>query len=562
MTQLSAGDAINQLNRTEIGGVPAVWVPGRPEVLRVSLCFRAGMTDLDLPRHGWLHLLEHLALHGRDGISLQVNGEVSLLGLRFDAAGDPAEVTAFFRELCAWLADPQLGDLEHEARVLRAESGQRPVGATARHLLWRYGARGPGVAAYEEFGLHRVAPIELIALARSVFTAGNAICALNGEPPSGLELPLSAGPRRPVPLAVPCEQIMPAAFRDPVGGVGLSGLVDRSTAATVFHRVLSRELQKEIRHSTGTGYSAWSDYESVDAESAVITAGIDVLLEARSGLTGRVTRLVRRLAEQGVAESELAEELLLIRRSMREDPRAYWKPWAAARAELSGLSSDPDGYDAELAAVTVDDIRRVAQQLSRTLLIGIDAGTNPETLPLLDCPTVDTVPDGGSIHPALNKQAGEEQIRFSGGAAHLRRDRRFISAEPATAAAVLARPDGRRTIIRPDGYQLDIEPTLWRDGAGLVRAVDEATPEPVRVPLPSRPADQIPRPPATRRSWDLDRIRSLFDGTVAQLFVGLLIVGGVVAAVVDSHAQIPPIAPIVAGGLLLRLLAAQRHKKK
>jgi hypothetical protein len=31
-----------------------------------SLSFRCGMSDLPLTQHGWMHLPEHLALHGED----------------------------------------------------------------------------------------------------------------------------------------------------------------------------------------------------------------------------------------------------------------------------------------------------------------------------------------------------------------------------------------------------------------------------------------------------------------------------------------------------------------
>ncbi|MFK4084868.1 hypothetical protein ACI2LF_12200 [Kribbella sp. NPDC020789] len=67
-----------KLRATEVDGVPVYWLPG-PGVLRAGLWFRARMVDERLPTHGWLHLLEHLALHGRHSIRTPVNGHVSLL---------------------------------------------------------------------------------------------------------------------------------------------------------------------------------------------------------------------------------------------------------------------------------------------------------------------------------------------------------------------------------------------------------------------------------------------------------------------------------------------------
>jgi hypothetical protein len=113
------------LHCTEIDGVPAYWVAGTgpdresSDELRASLWFRAGMADLPLVQHGWLHLLEHSALHGEDLIRRPVNGQVGLLHTAFHVQGSPTDVSAFLTRLCAWLADPRLDALEHERRVLR-----------------------------------------------------------------------------------------------------------------------------------------------------------------------------------------------------------------------------------------------------------------------------------------------------------------------------------------------------------------------------------------------------------------------------------------------------------
>ncbi|HEY6743325.1 MAG TPA: hypothetical protein VI110_13280, partial [Lapillicoccus sp.] len=53
------------VNNAVIDGVQTYWVDtGRP-TLTASLTFRQGQVDESLPKRGWTHLIEHLAL--RDG---------------------------------------------------------------------------------------------------------------------------------------------------------------------------------------------------------------------------------------------------------------------------------------------------------------------------------------------------------------------------------------------------------------------------------------------------------------------------------------------------------------
>ena len=65
------------VRETVVDGVRTMWVDsGRPTLL-ATLMFRAGRADEVLTTAGWLHLLEHLALHGLHRGSLAVNGSVA-----------------------------------------------------------------------------------------------------------------------------------------------------------------------------------------------------------------------------------------------------------------------------------------------------------------------------------------------------------------------------------------------------------------------------------------------------------------------------------------------------
>ena len=76
-----------ELRHTDVDGVRCFWVEtGRP-TLAGALFFRHGMVDEPLAESGWLHVLEHLALHGRGGGALHVNGSVTPLHTSFDVHG-------------------------------------------------------------------------------------------------------------------------------------------------------------------------------------------------------------------------------------------------------------------------------------------------------------------------------------------------------------------------------------------------------------------------------------------------------------------------------------------
>ena len=85
------------VRESEVDGVPCFWVEtGRP-TLAARLLFRQGMADEPLHESGWLHLLEHMALHGTGSGSLHVNGSVSPLISTFDTHGPAGEVARHSR---------------------------------------------------------------------------------------------------------------------------------------------------------------------------------------------------------------------------------------------------------------------------------------------------------------------------------------------------------------------------------------------------------------------------------------------------------------------------------
>lgn len=491
--------AEGNLARTEVDGIPTYWVRGSG-TLRASLVFRIGMVDETLPTRGWLHLLEHLALHGRESIRTPVNGRVSLLSTSFDVEGGPDEVSAFLRDLCRWFTDPDLTPLDHELRVLRAEDANRPASSLGSHLMWRYGATGPGLAAYDELGLYRAGPDELRELVRRAFTAGNAALALSGEPPAGLELPLPAGPRLHAPRAIACEQPMPASFAGDPGLVGLSGALPRSAAATAMMRALRRALHADLR-AAATGYSAIGGYDLVDAEQAVVYVAMDVLPEGSPGLVAKAADLVRRLRDDGISEQDLRDDVQRELAALDEDPSGRWQPFVAAGdALLGGPGTDRIRLAAELRELRVIDVRSAAAEFWHRLLVSAGPDASHGVLPYLDSiPNRQTfaVTDGWHFlaagHPADRSRLviGRHAAAVSGSAVE-------VTARYDETAALLAFADGGRRLIRRDGYQLSIEPAAWQRGTTATELVDAAVPAELTVRLPARPPELLPSPPPRR----------------------------------------------------------------
>jgi hypothetical protein len=62
-------------------------------------------------------------------------------------------------------------------------------------------------------------------------------------------------------------------------------------------------------------------------------------------------------------------------------------------------------------------------------------------------------------------------------------------------AAMTTRPDGARCLTGLDGFGVAVEPTLYGEvTAERIAVLDKAVPAAAVVPLPARPAEEIPQP--------------------------------------------------------------------
>lgn len=510
------------MQRTEIDGVTCFWVDSGRPTLAAWLLFRIGSADEPVAESGWLHLLEHSALHGRGGGALHVNGFVAPLVTGFDTHGPTDLVTRHLREVTAWLAAPDLSDLDRERNVLRAEAELRG-GPAVRLLGWRYGARGPGVVAMGENGLGRATPELLVERSRQVFTRGNAVLVLDGPPPPDLALTLPPGDLLPVSPAVPCDGPVPGWYADPAGLV-VSGVVPRSPASTVLPDVLERALRSAYRDTAGAAYAPWATYEAVDEGHAVVIAGTDVSREhyPRLGLTA--LDIVRNLSLDGPAEGHLPE-IVASRTQTLNDP--YNSVAVAARAahdHLRGRASltKEDLLD-ELHCVTSEDIREVAWDFRKTLLVGIPDASFP-------VPKTDRI-----LQPRNEGWVTGRRFRhraWPAESAYLvvdRHDAHFV-AEPEhqcyhadDVEGILAFADGGRHLITRDGWGLTVEPDEWRGGEELVSALDAMVPRERHLPMPARDGLTPPARVSFLKRWWVARKRPLSPIALAVLGVVLML---------------------------------------
>jgi hypothetical protein len=120
--------------------------------------FRVGRFDETLPNGGITHLVEHLTFASMPRPSYQFNAEVNgrFTAFYVDSANG-LDVADFVAAVCHGLTANHESRLEQEKRILRTEALSRGgAGALGRCLTERYGATGPGLLGYEEYGLRHM----------------------------------------------------------------------------------------------------------------------------------------------------------------------------------------------------------------------------------------------------------------------------------------------------------------------------------------------------------------------------------------------------------------------
>ncbi|MFT3887515.1 MAG: hypothetical protein QM713_05035 [Arachnia sp.] len=479
----------------EFDGVRTFHVPTPRPTLHAVLRFRAGMVDETLPTSGWLHLLEHLALHDMGTATLAVQGTTELLTTTFQFDGPPEEVSEALQRLTAWFADPDLSRAEHESGVLQAEARLRRGSAAGRALGERYGAVGPGLASYDEPGLARAEQAALRELCARVFTRGNATLALYGSPPDGLRLNLPGGQLQPIPVAVETPDPRPAGYRISPGGFVLSGVIDRGHVP--LSSLLARAINEVFRTMDGVAYAPWSSYEAVDRMQAVVFGGADVPDELGPQLVKSIRRATALLHDRDWTRKAIDEMRARARQEAQDERTAGVLPARAGHAYLTGqpIVASIDDMLEETLSPDAEALSRAVARFEGSLLMGVGPSVEwKQRMPMSTQPT-EKLAVAGATHRARGWPMETSFLAVDVDGVSAGSDSTHVVAPFAALAGVLTYPDGARTLIKRDGWYLHVEPTLWADGQKAIAAIDATVPSSITLPMPARRADEIPSPP-------------------------------------------------------------------
>ncbi|MER6344447.1 M16 family metallopeptidase [Streptomyces sp. NPDC001595] len=491
-------DALSGLvSHTTTQGVPTLYAPAQGEIT-AGLFFRVGRADETLATSGITHLVEHLALH-RLGLSdLHHNGTTANVYTLFHVTGGEEEVVAHLNAVCAALRDLPLDRLETEKEILRTEAAGRGQGPSSQLPLWRYGARGHGLSSYRELGTWSLTPDQVRHWAETRFTRDNAVLWITSDHvPEGLDLTLPAGSRIPAPAPTCALPVTPAYIHGDDGHVVLTSVLRRTTAAAVFADVLGRALFQDLRQEGGYSYTAEADYSPRDADFATLTAYADALPRKQDAVVGGFVDTLARLRAGRIEQAELdAVRGKILKMYDVPDLGAAALPSYALSLLLGHRVLSPEGHRAELAAVTVEDLREVAREAWDSALLQVP-GRGADWAGFTLAPQYSADALTGTRHSSLEDERvtlviGAEGVSLltPGGPVTVRYD---------ACAAMSARPDGSRVLTGHDGFSVTVEPTLYK---GLtperIAALDAAVPPGAVVRLPARDPEDIPRPSERR----------------------------------------------------------------
>ena len=499
---------------SEINGVPVFWQEA-PGPLTAGLVFGCGTRDETFMTIGVTHLVEHLVMSTLPRTHHDSSATVDLFTTEFVATGRPDQVVAFLRTVCAGISAIPVDRLPQEVGVLDAEDGMATRPTAAALLTRRFGARDVGLETYAGPGLRQLSAADVTAHAARFFVAGNAALWLTGPPPDGLELRLPPGERVRRAEPAPARQDGPRWSREPVdaSGVLLSG--ERDAAWNIAMSVLAERVREDARHQRGLSYEVFGDIFTTGPLRREYLIGAD----ARPGEDGAVAEILwehlRRLAEGGPTDAELAHEKEGFVETY-DDPR-----WAASEVALQARAAvldaprtTPEERLREVAEVTREDVAAAVAGALPTALVAVPYGVTP-SLPGMSeggCPRMTGSPFGREF-------SMKTLVRLLAGT--LRPSRLYVS----TSGIALRHPDGdthetafadvigieydgeMRKVFGANGCVLHVVPTAYRDDDVISAALDQFVPAALRfargggpVPAPSS-LDAIAQTLAERPKW-------------------------------------------------------------
>jgi hypothetical protein len=464
---------IPAVERTWVDGVPVLRAGSASGRNAAALVFRVGHFDEALPSAGITHLVEHLALGGTPKAPYQFNAAVSgRFTAFFMESPDPADTADFVATVCRGLATDSSASLDREKRILRTEAASRGgAGALGLCLNERYGATGPGLTAYEEYGLRRLGWPEIDTWRRRWFVAGNAVLWIHGTIPYGLRIALPSGPAPAAPPLRPMATRLPGFVMAGGGGIGMSLAGRQSVAASVTLDILQERMKQVLRHDYGLSYGVTAASEPLDSDITHTWLVADALPEQVPMVAHTMLATFEALAEDGGTGAEVGDYARRLR-------AAYESPSGPAivlhRQAQNILSARPVREAGEvLRAVSEVDKKAVSEVAGELLgqaivatpqLIPAVQGRMPR-LPLWSAQTI-TGAEFRSQHSGATLTVGRQGVMLTveGG--------QHVTVRAGATAALLRWNDSKRALIGTDGFAVQLDPAEWQDGADALRSID------------------------------------------------------------------------------------------
>lgn len=529
------------VTRTTLDGVPLLMAPAVDGRIAGGMIFRVGQAHENLAIRGISHLCEHLALHELAEQNVHHNGETGDVHTQFFSVGSAAKVTEFFRSVCQSLTSPPLARLEVEKAILETEGASRSGNALR---IYRFGARGFGLAGYPELGLPNLGVDHVRHWLATFFTRGNAIAWLAAdEIPPGLRIELADGPLQPLPQVTNELPRTPAWIPGSGGPVVVNGLVPRRVAGRVFTQVVDRAVFRDLRQKGGYSYQAGADYSPLNDELASVTVVADVLDSKRDAVSGAMVDSLARLRWGGITQQEFE-------RAREDGIEALSHPQvnslslpSRALDELLGVPENSvEEALAKYEVVTLDDVQQASLAFHESALAQMPVG-ELDWAGFSPAPSESEAAVFGQHHPSRSAGDDSELVIGLEGVSLVHHDK-AITVRYQDLVAMQAFADGGRRLYGADGFTVAIEPTVHSVPANVVADVDAAAGPWRTVHLPARAADELHEP-----ATETGRVRR----GVAYAAAGLTTAMALVLVVIAKFAD--PLG-VPAPGLVATLLGA------
>jgi zinc protease len=561
------------VERGTVDGVPVLRTRGVAGRHRAALVFRVGQFDETLPDRGITHMVEHLTFGGHHEATYEFNASVEGRYTQYivDSA-DPADIATYLRTVCEGLAADRSAVLDRERLILRTEAARRGgAGMMGTCLVERYGARGPGLLNYQEFGLERLGWADVAAWRARWFTAGNAVLWVAGDVPDELRLSLPDGPAWPMPDAAALPIVLPAYITGAEGGIAAGLVTDRSLASQATLDILQRRLTRALRHDHALTYDVGIGVQEVDWNHLHAWLVADALPPQVPMASHVLLSTFETLAVTGAQETELAAYRHRVKDAYESPVGPVGLLESQARAVLNGKPPRSAADSIRLAAEVIPaDVAKTAEALRGSMVVAApyDVPAIQGRMGRVPSFSTETLAGGRAYRPTAGDSpaltVSDEGVMLT------RAPGEHVTVRYADAAALLRWNDGKQTLIGGDGFAVTLDPGQWKNGSAALSAVTARIPDELVVPL-AQPGPATPEPQATPRPQTgagqqagpkrSPRLVRIFTSRAFVVTGVVLLLLGAVAWAASSGSAIG-LSPVVIAIAILRVAALTRRRRR